>query len=145
MNPTYAGRAVLPDNLRALFRPVSMVVPDIRLISEILLYSLGFQYAKTLANKITKTFELARKQLSYQAHYEFGLRNIKIVLSWAGILKLQSSGIMETQMMQESEKRMLEEEKEAQLKELERKRSNVSTPPDSQMGERSSAYSKPKS
>lgn len=108
MNPTYAGRAVLPDNLRALFRPVSMVVPDIRLISEILLYSLGFQYAKTLANKITKTFELARKQLSYQAHYEFGLRNIKIVLSWAGILKLQSSGIMETQMMQESEKRMLE-------------------------------------
>lgn len=107
MNPTYAGRAVLPDNLRALFRPVSMVVPDIRLISEILLYSLGFQFAKTLANKITKTFELARKQLSYQAHYEFGLRNIKIVLSWAGILKLQSSGIMETQMMQESEKRML--------------------------------------
>lgn len=95
MNPNYSGRTELPDNLKSLFRPVSMIIPDSMLISEILLYSYGFFEAKSLAQKIVYTFYLAKQQLSQQVHYDFGLRAIKIILSSAGVLKLKASGIVD--------------------------------------------------
>uniref|UniRef100_A0A8C8ZZR2 Dynein axonemal heavy chain 2 n=1 Tax=Prolemur simus TaxID=1328070 RepID=A0A8C8ZZR2_PROSS len=84
MNPGYAGRTELPDNLKSMFRPIAMVVPDSTLIAEIILFGEGFGNCKILAKKVYTLYLLAVQQLSRQDHYDFGLRALTSLLRYSG-------------------------------------------------------------
>uniref|UniRef100_UPI0037E727D7 dynein axonemal heavy chain 11 n=1 Tax=Semicossyphus pulcher TaxID=241346 RepID=UPI0037E727D7 len=99
MNPGYAGRTELPENLKALFRPCAMVVPDTELICEIMLVAEGFRGAKLLARKFIALYTLCKELLSKQDHYDWGLRAVKSVLVVAGALRRRDKSRPEDQVL----------------------------------------------
>lgn len=99
MNPGYAGRSELPENLKALFRSCAMVVPDLIPICENMLMSEGFSSAKELSKKFVTLYKLSADLLSVQKHYDWGLRAVKSVLRQAGIIKRADLHIPENDLL----------------------------------------------
>lgn len=99
MNPGYIGRAELPESLKALFRPITVMVPDRQLIMENMLMAEGFVEAKMLAKKFASLYYLLEDLLSPQKHYDWGLRAIKSVLVVAGTLLRAQEGQVEADVL----------------------------------------------
>ena len=84
---------------QALFRPVSMCVPDLNLICEIMLMAEGFQQSKALSRKFVILYKLCEDLLSKSRHYDWKLRAIKTTLYVAGSMKRQAPELSEDKVL----------------------------------------------
>jgi len=77
----------LPDNLKVLFRSVTMIAPDIRKIAEVELFAGGFLRAKDLAAKLVVSYKLLTDHLAERRHYNFRMSSLKTVIAGAISMK----------------------------------------------------------
>jgi dynein heavy chain len=98
-NPGYAGRTELPESVKALFRPCAMIVPDMDMITEIMLMSEGFAEGKILSRKFMILYRLNEALLSQSKHYDWKLRAVKTTLNVAGAMRRQDRSMSEDRVL----------------------------------------------
>lgn len=93
MNPNYLGRSVLPANLTSLFRRMLVKNLNALEVARAILCKEGFENIKDLASKLVTTINICEKRLpsSSEDYYDFSLRMLKNVLTYAGNLKYRQA------------------------------------------------------
>ncbi|KAG9389706.1 Dynein heavy chain N-terminal region 2 [Carpediemonas membranifera] len=108
MNPGYAGRQELPENLKALFRPVSMILPNAKFIGEVLLHCAGFVASEQLAVQLTRFLDSTKARLSHAPQYDYSLRTLKATVAEASLHRWKAQGtIREAELLAAAVKKVI--------------------------------------
>ncbi len=83
---------ILPQNLRSLLRPATVVDPDPALICHYLLVSMGFTEADLLAARLAQLYKFCKDILTPQPHYDWSLRGMRSVLDTVALVKSRVAG-----------------------------------------------------
>lgn len=92
----------LPDNLKILFRTVSMMAPDIKKIVEIELFAAGLCDSKLLASKLNAVYTILSDQLWCSSCNTFDLYSVKAVVKTIIYLKRSFPDENETMLLARS-------------------------------------------
>jgi len=86
-NPGYAGGTELPDELKSMAVSQDMLVPDHKIIAEIMLFAEGFLEGESLAEMLTGVLQGCQESgnVTKQAHYDFGMRMLKSLIVASGM------------------------------------------------------------
>lgn len=68
------------ENLKLLFRPISLYEIDVKQAVTIALHASGFKNAPEIASKMVTLFRLCEEMLSMENRYDFSLRSVKTIL-----------------------------------------------------------------
>ncbi|TNJ26367.1 CytoDHC cytoplasmic dynein heavy chain [Giardia muris] len=86
MNPDYAGRRTLPENIAILLRPIIMPRADMEQICEVLMLGMGLQTGRDLSRDLCQLLTLLEENLPASDLYDFGLRSARTALVAADLM-----------------------------------------------------------
>ena len=102
LNTAYIGRHAIPDDLKILLRPITILKPDKKMIIEAKLFSIGFKKSKELSQNLVGSLEIIESQLPMEIHYNFGLRTLMRIVDLAGKTIVAHKGTSEEQVIYHS-------------------------------------------
>ncbi|CAH0562483.1 unnamed protein product [Brassicogethes aeneus] len=96
-----------PENFKLLFRCITMTMPDLGIITQVGLHSLGFLHAPQLSNKINTSFKIFNDYFFSEKSQNFGLDCIKLLLKCCETFKLNHPELDEEGVVLNSIKKLI--------------------------------------